>query len=329
MSLRRFGASMAVLSLVAGCVPPEGPRSSSRQSPIATPSFFVGAPYELEGVWYYPAEDYNYDRTGLAAWVGDGAEPRLTANGELFDARLLTAAHRTLPLPSLVRVTNLDNGLQLVVRVNDRGPAAPGRSIALTRRAAELLEFAEAGTAKVRIEMLADESRAIAEPLRAVPSTSAVAGTGNDGSPAPRAAPRANVAVEALDIGAGQGAGQGPRAMLPRPAAGRAGVDVSATVPGAVAADGRFLPTETVARVPVGPRRQIWVQAGPLTVRQAADRIRARLASFGPTRIESRMVGRTQEFHVRLGPLRTPDAADQAFQQVLGAGVNGAQVVVD
>jgi rare lipoprotein A len=314
-ALRVAAAAALVLAAVA-CAPNRPAVVAPKPAPVPAPAFLVGAPYELGGAWYYPSEDYTHDQTGLATWVGDGPERRLTANGEPFDARLLTGAHRTLPLPSLVRVTNLDNGRQIVVRLNDRGPAAPGRSIALTRRGAELLGFAEAGTAKVRVQVLAEESRAIAEPLRAVASTPTAAGTGNDGSPAPRAAPRASVVVEGAPV-------------LPRPSAGRPTVDVSATVPGAVGADGRFLPAEAVAQVPVGPARQVWVQAGPVTLRQAADRMRARLSSFGPARVESRMAGRTQEFFVRLGPLDTPQAADQAIQQVLGAGVNGAQVVVD
>ncbi|WP_207478628.1 SPOR domain-containing protein [Arenibaculum pallidiluteum] len=312
---RRLIGAALVLVLAASCTP-QRPAPPKAPLPVAAPQFVVGAPYELGGVWYYPSEDYTYDRTGLAGWVGAGIAPRLTANSELFDATQMTAAHRTLPLPSLVRVTNLENGRQVVVRVNDRGPQDPGRIIALSRRAAELLGTSEAETAKVRVQVLAEESRALAEPLRATPSTAQVAGTGNDGSPAPRAAPRAMVQIEGA-------APSAPRSVQ------RTALDISATVPGGLAADGRFLPAETVVQGPPGRPRQIWVQAGPVTVRQAADRLRALMSSVGPVRVDSRMAGRTQEFLVRLGPYAGARDADRAIEQVLAAGIAGAEVVVD
>ncbi len=123
----------------------------------------VGQPYEIDGVQYFPREDYRYSETGIASWYGPGFEGKRTANGETFDPGELTAAHRTLPMPSLVRVTNLDNGKSVVVRVNDRGPFANNRVIDLSQRAAELLNFANLGTAKVRVDIMAIESKAIAD----------------------------------------------------------------------------------------------------------------------------------------------------------------------
>lgn len=123
----------------------------------------VGEPYEIDGVQYTPREDYSYSETGIASWYGPGFEGKRTANGESFDPGELTAAHRTLPMPSLVRVTNLDNGKSVVVRVNDRGPFANNRIIDLSQRAAELLGFAGQGTAKVRVEIMKIESKAIAD----------------------------------------------------------------------------------------------------------------------------------------------------------------------
>ena len=89
----------------------------------------VGAPYQINGVWYYPAADYSYDETGVASWYGEQFDRKYTANGEIFDLNELTAAHRTLPMPSIVQVTNLTNGRSLQLRVNDRGPFARGRII--------------------------------------------------------------------------------------------------------------------------------------------------------------------------------------------------------
>lgn len=130
------------------------------------PAYKVGSPYKIEGVWYRPAEDDAYIETGIASWYGTKFHNRRTANGEIFDMNLVTAAHRTLPLPSMVRVTNLENGRSLKVRVNDRGPFARGRIIDMSRRAAGLLGFRDKGTAKVRVEILADESRQLAEAIR-------------------------------------------------------------------------------------------------------------------------------------------------------------------
>ena len=123
----------------------------------------VGQPYEIDGIQYFPREDFSYSETGIASWYGPGFHGKRTANGESFDSGELTAAHRTLPMPSLVRVTNLDNGKSVVVRVNDRGPFANNRIIDLSQRAAELLDFASQGTAKVRVDMMAIESKAIAD----------------------------------------------------------------------------------------------------------------------------------------------------------------------
>lgn len=126
----------------------------------------VGKPYQVAGEWYSPNEDYSYDETGLASWYGPGFHGNRTANGETFDTNELTAAHRTLPMPSLVRVTNLENGKSVVVRVNDRGPFAKGRIIDVSSRAADLLGFKGNGVAKVRVQILEAESRAIAEGVK-------------------------------------------------------------------------------------------------------------------------------------------------------------------
>ncbi|MGB0632223.1 MAG: septal ring lytic transglycosylase RlpA family protein, partial [Alphaproteobacteria bacterium] len=119
----------------------------------------VGKPYRIKNTWYYPAEDFSYTETGIASWYGPKFHGRKTANGETFDMNTLTAAHRTLPMPSLVRVINLSNGRSLLLKVNDRGPFARNRIIDVSRRAAQLLGFQRQGTARVRVEIVADESQ--------------------------------------------------------------------------------------------------------------------------------------------------------------------------
>lgn len=115
-------------------------------------TYKLGNPYTVAGRTYVPRNDPNYDRTGTASWYGDDFHGRLTANGEVFDMNRLTAAHPTLPLPSLVRVTNVENGRSLVVRVNDRGPFLHNRIIDLSRASAKTLGFQHQGTARVRVQ---------------------------------------------------------------------------------------------------------------------------------------------------------------------------------
>ncbi len=117
-------------------------------------SYKVGDPYQINGQWYYPDEDLYYDEVGVASWYGEPFHGRRTANGEVYDMNLLTAAHKTLPMPVYVRVTNLVNGRSLVLKVNDRGPFAHSRIIDVSRRSAQLLGFEQAGTAKVRVQVV-------------------------------------------------------------------------------------------------------------------------------------------------------------------------------
>src|SRR5262245_49770366 len=127
------------------------------------PMYKVGAPYQIGGVWYYPAVDYNYDETGVASWYGEAFDQQYTANGEIFDLNQLTAAHRTLPMPSIVQVTNLEKGRSMQLRVNDRGPFIHGRILDVSRRASQLLGIETNGTARVRVTIIKDESIRVAE----------------------------------------------------------------------------------------------------------------------------------------------------------------------
>ena len=117
----------------------------------ASPHYKVGKPYQVNGRWYHPKEDPNYSEVGVASWYGQQFHGRLTANGEIFDMNRLSAAHTTLPLPSMVEVTNLENGRSVVVRLNDRGPFAKDRIIDMSREAARHLGFEQQGTTRVRV----------------------------------------------------------------------------------------------------------------------------------------------------------------------------------
>jgi rare lipoprotein A len=111
-------------------------------------------PYQINGRWYYPSEQPDYNEIGLASWYGDQFHNRYTADGEMFDMNMPSAAHKTLPLPSLVEVTNLANGRKMTVRVNDRGPFVDGRIIDMSKEAAKQLGFYGQGVAQVRVRYI-------------------------------------------------------------------------------------------------------------------------------------------------------------------------------
>jgi len=148
-------AALALALAVGAC-------GSSRgiPGPTGTPyrAYMVGQPYEINGRIYEPHEDFDYDRTGVASWYGSDFHGRRTANGETYDMNAMTAAHPTLPMPTIVRVTNLENGRSVVVRINDRGPFAEERIIDLSRAGARELAFETNGLARVRVTVMREAS---------------------------------------------------------------------------------------------------------------------------------------------------------------------------
>ncbi len=295
----------------------------------------VGDPYKINGVTYYPAENYSYNETGIASFYGGERSGidfhgRTTANGELYDMNSLTAAHQTLPMPSLVRVTNLENGRQLVLRVNDRGPFAGNRIIDVSRRSAQLLGFEQRGTARVRVEILAEDSRQLKMALlnaRQAPPAENVA-----------AAPRAAVASDALPPPPGaRVAAVGapippPSAMLPpgparpgaRPAPRQemASARVAALPP---EAQGSAIPT--LVQTPVRPT-SLWVQAGAFSSYDNAAKLGQQLRRFGAPQITQVQSGGQRLYRVRIGPAATVPDADRLLADVAGVAPD-ARILVD
>lgn len=146
------GASLAALA-ACGSAGRDAPRMPivTDPAPIVTGTM---RPYQVRGRWYRPVEDADYEEVGLASWYGAHFNGRPTASGERFDMNGLTAAHKTLPLPGLVEVTNLANGRSVVLRVNDRGPFSDNRIIDLSRGAAEALDLLARGVGEVRVRYL-------------------------------------------------------------------------------------------------------------------------------------------------------------------------------
>jgi rare lipoprotein A len=316
----RLAALMVSTALLAGCAETNlfghiAKKATDDQSPPAAATtgtlYKIGKPYQVAGLWYYPREDFDYDETGIASWYGPDFNGKLTANGETFDQNTVTAAHKTLPMPCIVRVTNLETGRSLVVRVNDRGPYVNGRIIDLSRRSAQMLGIEGKGTARVRVQILSEESRALASGLK------------REGGAEPSivAAPRASVTAEALPLPGG-----GPAVAT----------KVVSTGPRAPTVDQRMDAATRAAEQEIGQVQQgaaratnIYVQAGSFSRHDNALRASAQLSPLGKAQIIQASVKGQQVWRVRLGPAANVDDADRLLDRVVTQGLHDARVVVD
>ena len=291
-------------------------------------SYKVGKPYQIEGVWYYPKEDFNYDETGIASWYGTKFHGRKTANGEIYDMNALTAAHRTLPMPSYVRVTNLENGRSLVLKVNDRGPFARGRIIDISRRGSQLLGFQKAGTAKVRVQILADKSRALAVRVKNRAELAKV------GSPITvKRLPKAKVKSESVLPPPPTAANRGTVTTAPLPPSEQklitqAPAPTVMTPPQRISRDLTPAVTGKVSQTAVGASK-IYVQAGAFGKYANANQVKARLTPVGPVNISSVLVNGRDLFRVRVGPLTNVAAADRMLDAVTKVGYTNARIIIE
>ena len=310
---KRAAAVIAAAALLAACSEARLALTVTKKIEEATENparatfgrYKVGEPYQIEGVWYTPREDFAYDEQGIASWYGPGFHDKRTANGDTYDQNALTAAHPTLQMPSKVQVTNLENGRSLALVVNDRGPYRRGRILDVSRRAAQLLGFDLNGTARVRVRVLPEESlqlAALAGRKGAAPILVARA----DG--APPAVPRGEVIATPL-----------PTVAVAGPAAAPAPVTAADLAPPPP-------PLVTTERV---PPTSIYVQAGAFTQQANAERLRARLAQIGKAQISEFRQGERNFYRVRVGPLANVEEADRTLGRVVATGQSDARVVVD
>ena len=197
--MRNIAAVALAGAGLAACATTQSPIASMTQAPRPQQSGPTRAapatmrPYQVNGVWYAPREDPDYEAVGTASWYGAQFHNRRTADGEVFDMDAPSGAHKTLPLPCIVEVTNLENGRRLQVRINDRGPFVDGRIIDLSREAARRLGFYDKGTARVRVRYVGPASLARPEDgLRYAanpPTVMRLAPVSIDEGPAPTARP--------------------------------------------------------------------------------------------------------------------------------------------
>ncbi len=281
------------------CVSLAGCSLFRRGPPVVPhPHYQLGEGYQAGGIWYYPAERYNAVQTGLAA-IDPARRRGLTADGEAYDPKALAAAHQTLQLPAIARLTDLRTGRQIVLRVNDRGPASPARLVSVTPFVARLLDLAPADP--VRLEVLAE------------PSHEAVEAIGGGPQLAIATAPREAILAEPLPP-------PGVAVVRPRPAA----VAHAAAPPSAPAAPA-LLPrlAATVTQVPVEPVTLMLHLGDFSNARPAAIQAAQVPGAFvTPTR-----TGRSVSYQVDAGPYRDAAEAETALDLALRAGVTDARIV--
>lgn len=323
LKIASFVMSMVMVLLLSACAEAElashvmkggtrtGGSHPKSENTANAGNFKIGKPYKVEGQWYYPKEEYEYTETGIASWYGPGFQGKKTASGEIFDTGELTAAHRTLQMPSLVRVTNLDNGKSVIVRVNDRGPFKRGRVIDVSQKAAELLSFKNNGTAKVKLEVLKEESMKLASIARGGQTTKGMEVAYNAGGgpvlDSPASYQTAAVNREPLE------------APLPS--------GYTAVVPGHTK-NGAFYPDPVVTEMPV-TRTNIYVQAGSFTDQDNAYRLSQKLSGSFNAGVHPAMVNGRQFYRVRIGPVMRVEEADELLARLVNTGQPEAVIVVE
>jgi rare lipoprotein A len=228
-------------------------------------------------------------------------------------------------MPCFVRVTNLDNGRSIVLRVNDRGPYARGRIIDVSRRGAQLLGYESVGTAKVRVQIMANESRELADAMRrggaAGGAVMAARVQTQPGEPPPTAAPRTSVDSTPLAP---------PPGAPPAPPPSQAASPPAEPPPGTVEVAGIVTPDPTGQVRQVPPKRtNIYVQAGAFANRDNAMRLSGQLKSFGPSQVSPVTVAGQQLYRVRLGPLGSVEEGDRTLDLVVNSGHPEARLIVD
>ncbi len=293
---RRLAAPAAIMAALSLAACGGGQRGGGPDTSAGT--YKVGKPYTIGGQTYTPAEDSSYRQTGKASWYGPGFHGKRTANGEVYDQYAHTAAHRTLPMPSVVRVTNTDNGQVTVVRVNDRGPFAHNRIIDLSRIAAADIDMIGAGVGNVRVELMERESRAVRE----------IAERG--GSIAEQTAVLRGVAPSGPVVAAAP-------APVASPVPQRAPVPLPQAAPPAT------------AKPDTAQRGGYFVQAGAFGSVDNAERLRAALATFGDSGVTQTTTGGQTLYRVRLGPYVSADAAQGTAGRIQQGGYKDVRIVSD
>lgn len=305
----KLGLLTGAVSTLAACASLGGGRDAPLQIPEVTdPAPIVPGTmrsYQIRGRWYHPKEQPNYDETGIASWYGSYHHGRPTSTGERFDMNALTAAHKTLPLPSLVEVTNTANGRRVVLRVNDRGPFVDSRIIDLSKGAAEELGLLNKGLGEVRVRYLGRAPRTGGGMALQTASTT---------TPAPRAAPTAPASTPV------------PYNEVVRAEAQQAATTYTPSAPLTVAAapPAPAWQPAPAARPPASLAGH-WVQAGAYASHADASRFATRLGDRA--QVQSYAANGQTFYRIIVGPWPDANAAERARQAVIARGYREALLI--
>jgi rare lipoprotein A len=301
----------------------------------------VGQPYSIDGITYVPMEEFQHVETGVASWYGPGFHGKNTANGETYDQHDRTAAHRTLQMPSVLRVTNLENGQSTVVRVNDRGPFARSRILDVSQVAAEELGMTRNGTARIRIDQLEPESQAVKQIAisgggpneqravvenyvagrRAPPPVTATAQAPPPPTPTLPPPPPPPMPTPAVTVYPSS------PAVVPVETFGstsRAGPAGSAPSIASIASAASAPPPASAA-----PGGGFYVQTGAFSTAGNAEKQRGQITSYGSAEISQASSAGREVYRVRLGPYTTQEAAGVVADRLKRSGYGDARVVAD
>ncbi|WP_321391195.1 septal ring lytic transglycosylase RlpA family protein [Emcibacter sp.] len=288
MMMVRHLLVLFLLAALGACssMPGGGPVSQTKGE------YKVGNPYKVAGKVYVPEEDPHYLAEGMASWYGPKFHGRRTANGETFNMNALTAAHTTLPMPSYVRVTNLENGRSLILKVNDRGPFVGDRLIDVSRRSAQLLGFEQQGVTRVRVEAVSGPD--------ARPTT---AFARNNVAPKPAVAQKAPVVL----------ARNSPAQTPTLPTVAKDEVIVQSLEDEEQTSDAG----------------SIYVQIGAFADKLRAQMVADDIRHVGRTLLELVDINGQRLYRVRIGPLQSQKRADETLGRALAWGHNTARIVLD
>ncbi len=287
-----------VLFLLPACAQTELASHLIKQTPISGSvhakskgDFKIGNSYVIKGQRYTPRETYDFTQTGIASWYGPNFHGKKTANGEVFDKFDLTAAHKTLQMPSIIRVTNLENGRSVILRVNDRGPFSKGRVLDVSERGAELLDFRHQGTARVRIELLSQESMEVASLAKQGRSTRGYEVALNQRGYEPKPTRMAS-----LNQVPTQASHQAP---TPKPAP-----------------IAKMTPPQ-----PLVKPGALFVQAGSFSNAVKAQAFAQKVQGIAPARINPTFINGSKFYRVQLGPIQTQSHADQIVAHLASSNI--------
>jgi rare lipoprotein A len=267
--------------------------------PMGGGRYHVGNPYQVAGRWFTPKEQPNYDKTGPASWYGEAFNRRMTSNGEWFDMDRLTAAHPTLPLPSYAKVTNVNNGATIIVRINDRGPFVGPRIIDLSKQSASFLGFKRQGTAKVRVQYI---------------------------GPAPLNDNGTHLMAMNQELENGT-----PLRQMIAAASGKRrsdNIQIAQAEPEPLESY-EAEPEQTVAQIEQSPPSAVnyFVQAGTFADPDNAERLRREFVNIGPVQVAELMGNDGPVYRMRVGPFDNLNDAQIALNQVHGYGLPDAHLL--